>query len=1079
MVESRLDNFTHLQVHSHYTLLGGTAAIPDLAARAAGQGMNALALTDTAVLYGAVQFTQACQQRGIQPIIGLTVPLAAEGFVVDTAVPGQIVLLATNPAGYRALNRISSAIQTDPAQNYRQRGIPWELLRQNRGGLMALDGGRRGWLARLLCRGDEKTAVQYAARLAGLFDENGYLALEIHRGGAEDAEVFSPEISSAPSASPQLNDITIAQQTIAIGQRFGLAAVAVQPVYCLEPVDAPKLRLLAAIDRNCRLEDVPDSALPDEGDTAVTLHWQSPDQIAAAFRQFPDAVARVGEIVACCGDVLPDGRPIWPALDLPPEQTPAQALAAQAEEGLAARYGDAPHPAIRQRLAHELALINQFGFAPLFLLVADITRFARASGVPVNTRGSVANSLVAYYVGITTVDPIAHDLLFERFLNPARASLPDIDLDFCSRRRDEVLHYVRQKYGAERVALVSAMSTMRLKSAMRETAKAYGLDEAAIRRLASLIPRRWHPDPRRRQTFELEEALAQLDDAREREALRAAVGIAGQPHHLTVHPGGIVITPGPLTDVVPLQITPKGFTVTQYDHRDVEAIGLPKIDLLGIRALTVLADAADLIRQRRDPDFDLEAIPPNDAATAVILQSGQTIGVFQCESTGAQRTLRQLRAKNVADLAIANAFFKPGPALGGMAQAFVRRYRGEESVTFLHPLLEPILGRTKGVLIFQEQVLRIATEIAGLNWTEANAIRRGMSKFQKGDLLALRQRFVAGCQEKAGLTAVQAEQLWGQVAPFAGYGFNQGHATAYAAVSYRSAWLKAHYPAEFFCARLADHGGFHHPAIYVAEAQRLGITVRPPHVNFSGYVFTLEIGDRRLALDGESLISNFQSPILYMGLGQIRDLRHSAVAAIVAERPYTSLRDLLQRVSLQKKEITHLIQCGALDGLGESRAALLAEAVEIERAGSAGQLAFGFVGGDTAVSPESLSQRLEWESCILGWPVSANPVAAVRDETAHDMLLRDVPVTRGQSITIAGTRLPGWTGGPGFFFGDGDSFLIVQPGRNFKEKLVPWEVVRLYGRWREDEWGGGWFEMERVGIIAADDGRENDPHDVP
>lgn len=1063
MTESGIDNFTHLQVHSHYTLLGGTAAIPDLVARAVEQGMNALALTDTAVLYGAVQFTQACRQTGIQPIIGLTVPLAAEGFAADTAVPGQIILLAMNPVGYRALNCISSAIQTDPAQKYRQHGIPWELLRQNRDGLIALDGGRRGWLARLLRRGEEKTAVQYAARLAGLFGENGYLSLEMNqmnRRDAKGAEKISGEKTAVPSAPLRLNNTIIA-----IGQRFGLAAVAVQPVYCLEAADASKLRLLAAIDRNCRLEEAPDAALPDEGDMAVTLHWQSPDQIAAGFRQFPEAVARVGEIVARCGDVLPDGRPIWPALDLPHEQTPAQALAEQAEKGLIARYGATPDPTIPQRLTHELQLINQFGFAPLFLLTADITRFSRASGVPVNTRGSVANSLVAYCVGITTVDPIEHDLLFERFLNPARASLPDIDLDFCSRRRDEVLRYVRQKYGAERVALVSAMSTMRLKSAVRETAKAYGLDNAALKRLAALIPRGWHPDPRRRQTFELEEALAQLDDARERAALRAAVGIAGQPHHLTVHPGGIVITPGPLTDIVPVQTTPKGFTVTQYDHRDVETIGLPKIDLLGIRALTVLADAAELIRQRHDPDFDLEAIPPDDGATAVILQSGQTIGVFQCESTGAQRTLRQLRAKNVADLAIANAFFKPGPALGGMAQAFVRRYRGEESVTFLHPLLEPILGRTKGVLIFQEQVLRIATEIAGLNWTEANAIRRGMSKFQKGDLLALRQRFVAGCQEKSGLTAGQAEQLWGQVEPFAGYGFNQGHATAYAAVSYRSAWLKAHFPAEFFCARLADHGGFHHPAVYVAEAQKLGITVRPPHVNFSGYAFVLEIGDWRLESNGQSPISNLpipnlQSPILYMGLGQIRDLRHSAIEVIVAERPYTNLRDLLRRVPLQKKEITHLIQCGGLDGLGESRTALLAEAAEIERAGSAGQLAFGFVGGESAVPPESLSQRLEWESHILGWPVSANPVETARDKTANDTPLRDVLATRGQPVAIAGTRLPGWTGGPGFFFGDGDSFLVVRPGRNFKEKLVPWEMVRLYGRWREDEWGGGWFEME-------------------
>ena len=467
--------------------------------------------------------------------------------------------------------------------------------------------------------------------------------------------------------------------------------------------------------------------------------------------------------------------------------------------------------------------------------MADAVRFAREHGIPVSTRGSVANSLVAYCTGITTVDPIEHGLLFERFLNPARANPPDIDLDFCSRRRDEVLHYLRDTYGPEHVALVGTVSTLRLQSAIRETGKAYGLDEAVIGRLASLAPHHWHPDPRRRDKRTMDDVLAEIADPRQREIVREAYTLVGQPDHLSVHPGGAVITPGPLTDFVPVQWAPKGFLITQFEHGDVEAIGLPKIDLLGIRALTVLSDTAEAVG-RTHPGFRVDEIPLDDPATGDILMRGDTIGVFQCESDGAQRTLRKLRAHTVRDLAIANAFFKPGPAMGGMADAFVRRYRGQEAVRYLHPALEPILRDTKGVLIFQEQVLRVAREVAGLDWAQADQLRRGMGHFGADEMAALREQFVDGClrppPDGPGLSSPQAATLWEQVMAFAGYGFNQGHATAYADVSYRSAYLKAHWPAEFLCARLADYGGFHHPAIYMAEAIRLGIAVMPPHVNY-------------------------------------------------------------------------------------------------------------------------------------------------------------------------------------------------------------------------------------------------------
>jgi DNA polymerase III alpha subunit len=545
----------------------------------------------------------------------------------------------------------------------------------------------------------------------------------------------------------------------------------------------------------------------------------------------------------------------------------------------------------------------------------------------------------------------------------------------------------------------------------------------------------------------------------------AAWELIGRPRHLSVHPGGIIITPGPLTDTLPVQWANKGFLITQYDYADLEEIGLPKIDLLGIRALTVLADTADLIRTRHDPDFRLESLPLEDERTAELLRSGQTIGVFQCESSGAQRTLRQLQVKNVPDLAIANAFFKPGPAMGGNYDAFIRRYRGETAVSYLHPALEPILQPTQGVLLFQEQVLRVAVEIAGLSWAQADHLRRGMSKMNRREMALMRLQFVRGCQAgEQPLTAEQAETVWEQVIAFSGYGFNQGHATAYADVSYRSAYLKAHYPAEFLCARLADAGGFHHPAIYMAEARRLGLAVRPPHVNVSGVRFTLadgETGDWRLETP-HSPVSSRQSPTLWMGLDQVRDLRQETVRGIIRERPFTNLRDLLARVPMQTKEMMHLIQCGALDGLSDSRAALLAELESVARAGNALQLSFDF-GQETAVPAETARQRFEWEQRLLGLPVTVQPLdLTAQGETADDVPLRFLHRLRNQPTTIAGYRLPGWTGDRGFFVSDGADFVIVQMKRT---KVPLWEPVRLQGVWREDEWGNGRFEATSLASL--------------
>ena len=595
----------HLHVHSHYSLLGGTASVEDLAARAAAEGMTYLALTDTNALYGAVRFAQACEKVGVQPITGMVVTIVPPAGLPPTMGihPGLLVLLATGPDGYRSLSRLSTHIQakTDREEAGR-RGIALEVLAEHRDGIICIGGGRRGWLERLLGVGEAEAAARYLSRLAGIYDENVYLAIEGQ---------INHQQSTVNNQQPTKNGTRYREHTIrSLAQRFGVPTVAVQPVYTLALDHRERLHLLAAIDRNTPLDKLDPVMLPDGGDRRVDLHWLSPDEMAERFADLPAALAETERIAARCQPALPDGRPIWPALDLPTGTTPESALAELAKQGLARKYGG--DASVEQRLNHELNSIAGHGYSPLFLLVADIVHHARRQSIPVSTRGSVANSLVAYCTDITTVDPIRHNLLFERFLNPARRDPPDIDLDFCSIRRDEVLDYVRRKYGEDKVALVATISTMRPKSAVRETGKALGLDEAVIDQLAKKLPRGWHPAVRYRSDEAMQELLDNLEDGKQKRAVKQALDIVGQPHHLSVHPGGIVISPGPMTDVAPLQLAPKGFLITQYDHKDVEVIGLPKVDLLGIRALSVLADAAELVREHHDPDFRLENIPLDD-----------------------------------------------------------------------------------------------------------------------------------------------------------------------------------------------------------------------------------------------------------------------------------------------------------------------------------------------------------------------------------------------------------------------------------------------------------------------------------
>jgi DNA polymerase III subunit alpha len=599
----------------------------------------------------------------------------------------------------------------------------------------------------------------------------------------------------------------------------------------------------------------------------------------------------------------------FPAIQLADGASAAEVLRQKAGAGAARRFGEIT-PQVAARLEHELGVIEERGYSPLFLIMEEIIQFARRLGIPISSRGSAASSLVAHCLGITSPDPVRLNLYFERFLNPARSTPPDIDTDLCSRRRDEVIRFVYRRFGEEQVAMVCTINRFRRRSALREVAKAHGLSSSEIKKLSDALPARWWGPPSLRDTQE-----APYADLQERfpsplyqTIFQSAASLLGIPHHLSVHPGGIVISPGPMTDLVPTHLAAKGILITQLDLEAIERLGLVKIDLLGIRGLTVLGDVAQAIQERSPKEYPsaldvLEAIPGDDAPTAEMVQNGRTIGCFQIESPGMRQTLREIQARNIDDIMAALALYRPGPLTGGLKDAFVRRHKGEEEVSHLHPALTPLLEDTYGVILYQEQVLRIANELAGLSLADADLLRRAMSHFDPGEKMrTLKERFIAGASRHAGLPEPVAERVWQLMAAFAGYGFPKAHAASYAQVAWQAAWFKTHEPALFMAAVLANWGGYYRQSVYLNEARRMGLKLLPPHINFARREFSVHFQDGR--------------PELVMGLDQVRELSRRTQAEILRKRPFHSLLDFLSRVDPRPLEAENLVQVGALEGFG-------------------------------------------------------------------------------------------------------------------------------------------------------------------
>ena len=964
--------YIHLTTHSAYSLQEGLALPAELAQAAAADNMPALGLTDHRLLSGTVEFVSACRKAGVQPLLGLEIDLET----------GPLSLLAMNLSGWANLCGLSSALalRPDPSKSSGQRpedACPLDLLAAHAGSLIALSGPQAGPTGKQL------------GLLKEIFPKRLYLTLQ------------------DPASSLPLADF---------GRRMSLPLVISHPVYYLTPNQADLQRTLSAIRLNCPIERLPAEAAAPAG-----AHFVSGREIERRFQGFRAALAATQEIADRCRFDLPLGVPNMPTVPLPEGLSASQFLRQKAEAGAVQLYGRIS-PEVRTRLDHELEVIARMGFEPVFLIVEEILDFARRTGVPFSSRGSAASSLVAHCLGITNPDPLRLNLYFERFLNPARTTPPDIDTDLCSRRRDAVIQHVFDTYGAERVAMVGTINHFRPRSALGEVAKAHGFAQAAVRELVEQLPyaffarqqeqedeesglptspfadlRARYPSPAYQKVFNEAEALLNPSTA-----LRQAQGDSsgrGLPRHLSVHPGGLVVAPGRLTDLVPVMRSgSKGVTITQFDLEAVEAFGLVKIDLLGIRGLTVLGDVAGFIHlsapdQYTGPLDVLESIPSNDPATSDRLESGGTIGCFQIESPGMRATLREIRARSEDDLMAALALYRPGPLSGGLKDAFVRRFKGQEAVSHIHPSLAPILEETYGVILYQEQVLRIAHELAGFSLAEADLLRRAMSHFDPGkQMQLLKQKFISEAQARSGVPPETGERVWKMMAAFAGYGFPKAHAASYAKVAWRSAWCKTHFPGEFMAAVLANWGGYYSQRVYLSEARRLGLTVRPPHVNHSGRNFVL----------ADFSVGQDQQPqkALFMGLDQVKELTGRTIERIIRCHPFHSLEDFLARVDPRPQEAENLARAGALEGLGTIPAILRRLQGEGWQAGQPSLFEWQDSGGEDW----TLEQRVAAQQELLGVSLDAHPLELVADKIAAAGAITTVEAAGriGQRVTVAG-----------------------------------------------------------------------------
>ncbi len=964
MANKPMSKFVHLHTHSHYTLLEALPKIPDLVKKAKKSGMNALALTDSGNLYGAIEFYKECKANEIKPILGVDFYVAArtrhdkEARIDNERT--RLVLLAENQVGYKNLLQLVSSSFLEGF--YYKPRIDKELIERHKEGLIAI-------LPSFVRTNVEELAKYYQ----GVFGaENFFIELTHHPEIPEHDERMKERVEFA-----KINNIPL---------------VAAHDVYYLDLSDKAARETLLSIQGH--IGGGGGAFNDDEKD----FSFITAKQAEANFKKLPEAIENTAKIAERCNVELELGKWVVPDMEMPGGVTPEEALRNAVYAGLERRKLEAT-PEVTERIEYELKIIENKGFPKYLMVVSDLLRYAHSQGILTNVRGSVAGSLVGYLVGITNINPLEYKLPFERFLNPDRPSAPDIDMDFADNRRDEVIEYARRKYGADHVAQIGTFGTMMARGAVRDVTRAMGFPYGLGDQIAKLIPMGAQGFP-----MTIDRALKESPDLKKlydtnedtKTILNMAKKIEGNARHISVHAAGVVIAPGPLTDYTALQYDTKGENkiITQYDMYSIEEAGLLKFDFLGIRNLAIIADAFERIEKIEGIKITIEDIPIDDKKTFEMLARGETEGTFQLNGSGMTRALMDLKPSVIHDINVMVALYRPGPM--DNIQEYIARKHGRKPVTYMHPKMEKFLDTTYGVLVYQDDLLMTAIEVAGYTWGEVDKFRKAVGKKIPEEMKKQHVMFVEGCQKHGGMSKEKAEAIWELFVPFQGYGFNKAHAASYGHIAYVTAYLKANFPAIYMSAVLtAESGDVDTIGIMVAECKRMGIDVLPPSVNESFSQFSV-------IKDDELVAASAANPYkIRFGLTTIKNFGQSVSSAITAERKkngkFKNLADFLDRIrdkNLNKKSLESLIKAGALEEFGE-RGLLLANlegllAYHKERVSTPDNQnsLFGLMADSsslpelrlTPAPPANQKEQLLWEKDLLGLYISGHPLEEYREK---------------------------------------------------------------------------------------------------
>nr|WP_295969887.1 DNA polymerase III subunit alpha [uncultured Bacillus sp.] len=933
-------SFIHLHVYSAFSLLTSTASIERLAEDAKAKGYKALALTDRNVMYGMISFYKECVKRSIKPIMGLTVDVLSE-FQESKAFP--LVLLAKNQTGFQQLLKITSSVQTKSPE-----GIPVKWLRHYAKGLFAISPGMEGEIEQALLNEDMEAAKKVLKLYQQLFENQSFF-LSIQDHGL--------------SVEQQLN-----RAVIELAEANQVKLVATNQVYYLQKEDSFAQECLLAIKNGHKLQDQERERLQSD-----QYYLKTPDEMTELFSYYSDALENTLKIAEACNVVIELHKTKLPKFPTDKGITAEQLLETLCWQGFQERYLEADAE-IKKRLTYELSVIKKMNFSDYFLIVWDFMRFARESGILTGPgRGSAAGSIVAYTLYITDVDPIEHDLLFERFLNPERISMPDIDLDFPDHRRDEVIQYVAKKYGQLHAAQIITFGTFAAKAVLRDVGRVFGLDTKELEKLSRAVPGQLGITLQEayRQSRGLQDFVHETKE--QRQLFETALRLEGLPRHTSIHAAGVVLSEETLVEVIPITKGHNDIFLTQYSMEHLEELGLLKMDFLGLRNLSLIESILSSIYRTSGKRLNIKQIPMYDEAAFNLLSEGRTTGVFQLESEGMRSVLRRLKPNRFEDIVAVNALYRPGPMEN--IPHFIERKHGREKVLYPHPDLKPILENTYGVIVYQEQIMQIAAKMAGFSLGEADLLRRAVSKKQKEVLDRERTHFIAGAERNEYQRDI-ANQVYDLIVRFANYGFNRSHAVAYSFIAYQLAWLKAHYPACFMAAILSSAAGNEEKtAQYIRELKQMNIPLLPPSVNRSGYTYLVENGAVRYSL----------AAIKGIGTVALREIFRAR-----KEKKFTDLFDFCIRVpvkAVNRKTLEALTLSGSFDEFGEDRAVLLAsldaalDHAQLVRpaGGEQGDLfakdEFVIQPKYTAVEPIPAEEKLRFEKEILGFYLSDHPVS--------------------------------------------------------------------------------------------------------